>query len=158
MNSLLLQLKDKGIIDYQAKSNDTSIIFNVIREDNRTINSVSKYLEIQNNLKRNQLNSVIEYTFENSNCKSKFILNYFEEKIIDDCGICSYCISNGKKSNESEDLRDQILLILKEKGAQNSREIQYSINKSSDEIIFALQNLLESGKIILTSNNRYTLK
>lgn len=158
VNSLLLQLKDKGIIDYQAKSNDTSIIFNVIREDNRTINSVSKYLEIQNNLKRNQLNSVIEYTFENSNCKSKFILNYFEEKIIDDCGICSYCISKGKKSNESEDLRDQILLILKEKGAQNSREIQYSINKSSDEIIFALQNLLESGKIILTSNNRYTLK
>lgn len=158
VNSLLLQLKDKGIIDYQAKSNDTSIIFNVIREDNRTINSVSKYLEIQNNLKRNQLNSVIEYTFENSNCKSKFILNYFEEKIIDDCGICSYCISKGKKTNESEDLRDQILLILKEKGAQNSREIQYSINKSSDEIIFALQNLLESGKIILTSNNRYTLK
>lgn len=158
VNSLLLQLKDKGIIDYQAKSNDTSIIFNVIREDNRTINSVSKYLEIQNNLKRNQLNSVIEYTFENSNCKSKFILNYFEEKIIDDCGICSYCISKGKKPNESEDLREQILLILKEKGAQNSREIQYSINKSSDEIIFALQNLLESGKIILTSNNRYTLK
>jgi ATP-dependent DNA helicase RecQ len=154
---LLLQLKEKGIIDYHAKSNDTKIIFNVIREDERTINSVSKYLEIQNKLKKEQLNSVIEYVNDVSNCKSKLILNYFDEQSNENCGICSYCISENYKDIGSEDLRNQILTLLKIK-ALNSREIQIHINKSSDAIIFALQNLLENGEIIILPNNRYTLK
>jgi ATP-dependent DNA helicase RecQ len=156
VSALLLQLMEKGIIDYHAKSNDTRIIFNVIREDARTINSISKYLEIQNKLKREQLNSVIEYVNDKSNCKSKLILNYFEEQTIGNCGICSYCISESNKENSTEDLRNQILVLLKIK-ALNSREIQININKSSDAIIFALQSLLESGEIKITSNNRYTL-
>jgi ATP-dependent DNA helicase RecQ len=157
VSSLLLQLKEKGIIDYHAKSNDTKIIFNVIREDERTINSVSKYLEIQNKLKNEQLNSVIEYVNDESNCKSKLILNYFDEQSNEDCRICSYCISENNKDIGSEDLRNQILTLLKIK-ALNSREIQIHINKSSDAIIFALQNLLENGEIIISPNNRYTLK
>jgi ATP-dependent DNA helicase RecQ len=148
---------EKGLIEYHAKSNDTRIIFNAIREDERTINSVSKYLEIQNKLKRAQLNSVIEYVNDTSNCKSKLILNYFDEQTKENCGICSYCISLNKKDNASEDLRNQILTLLKIK-ALNSREIQIHMDKSSDAIIFALQNLLESEEIRITPNNSYTLK
>ncbi len=157
VSSLLLQLKEKGIIDYHAKSNDTKIIFNVIREDERTINSISKNLEIQNKLKKEQLNSVIEYVNDESNCKSKLILNYFDEQSNENCGICSYCISENNKEIGTEDLRNQIVTLLKIK-ALNSREIQIHINKSSDAIIFALQNLLENGEIIISPNNRYTLK
>ncbi len=157
VSQLLLEWMEKGLIEYHAKSNDTRIIFNAIREDERTINSVSKYLEIQNKIKRAQLNSVIEYVNDTSNCKSKLILNYFDEQTKENCGICSYCISLNKKDNASEDLRNQILTLLKIK-ALNSREIQNHINKSSDAIIFALQNLLESGEIRITPNNSYTLK
>lgn len=157
ISQLLLKLMDKGIIEYHAKNNDTRIVFNVIREDERTINSISKYLEIQNNLKREQLNSVIEYVNDTSYCKSKLILNYFNEQIHENCGICSYCISTISKADKTEDLRNEILTLLKVK-ALNSREIQSNINKSSDAIIFAIQNLLESGEIKVTPNNRYTLK
>jgi len=157
VSSLLLQLKEKGIVDYHAKSNDTRIIFNVIREDERTINSVSKYLEIQNKLKREQLNSVIKYVNDDANCKSKLILKYFEEQSNENCGICSYCISENNKDVGIEDLRIEILTLLKIK-ALNSREIQIHIDKSSNAIIFALQSLLESGEIKITPNNRYTLK
>jgi ATP-dependent DNA helicase RecQ len=157
VSELLLKLAEKGLIEYHAKSNDTSILFNVIREDERTINSISKYLEIQNKLKREQLNSVIGYVNDESNCKSKLILNYFEEQSNENCGICSYCISISNKDNLTEDLRNQILTLLKTK-ALNSREIQIHIDKSSDAIIFALQHLLESGEIKITPNNRYTLK
>lgn len=157
VSALLSQLMEKGLIEYHAKSNDTTIIFNAIREDERTINSVSKYLETQNKLKRAQLNSVIEYVNDTSNCKSKLILNYFDEQTNENCGICSYCISENYKEVGSEDLRHQILNLLKIK-ALNSREIQTNTNKSSNAIIFALQSLLESGKIIITPNNRYTLK
>jgi len=157
VNNLLLQLMEKGLIEYHAKSNDTRIIFNVIREDERTINNVSKQLAIQNKLKKDQLNSVISYVNDHLNCKSKLILNYFEEQTSENCGICSNCIAYTNSENKTEDLRNQILTLLEVK-ARNSREIQIHIDKSSDAIIFALQNLLENGKIIITPNNKYTLK
>ena len=43
--AVLHKLKEKDIIDYQSKNNDTSLVFNEIREDERTISRVSKYLE-----------------------------------------------------------------------------------------------------------------
>ena len=156
VSTLLLQLAEKGLIEYHAKSNDTSILFNVIREDERTINSISKNLEIQNKLKRQQLNSVIEYVNDVKNCKSKLILNYFEEESNENCGICSYCISTTNVQNQEEDLRKDILKLLEIK-ALNSREIEIHINKSSNAIIFAIQSLLENGEIKITPNNRYTL-
>jgi ATP-dependent DNA helicase RecQ len=156
VSTLLLQLAEKGLIEYHAKSNDTSILFNVIREDERTINSISKNLEIQNKLKRQQLNSVIEYVNDVKNCKSKLILNYFEEESNENCGICSYCISTTNVQNQEEDLRKDILKLLEIK-ALNSREIEIHINKSSNAIIFAIKSLLENGEIKITPNNRYTL-
>jgi ATP-dependent DNA helicase RecQ len=40
----------------------------------------------------------------------------------------------------------------------NSREIQKLTKNSEDEVIFALQNLLENNKIAVKPNNKYTLK
>jgi ATP-dependent DNA helicase RecQ len=157
VNALLHQLMEKGIIEYHAKSNDTQLIFNVIREDERTINGVSKHLEIQNNLKKEQLKSVLEFVKDTENCKSKFILNYFGEKSEENCGICSYCIGRKEPEIETEDLRELILSLLKV-APLNSREIQIHTKKSTDAIIFALQNLLESNRILIKPNNKYTLK
>ncbi len=157
VNALLHQLMEKGIIEYHAKSNDTQLIFNVIREDERTINGVSKNLEIQNNLKKEQLKSVLEFIKDTENCKSKLILNYFGEKSDVNCGICSYCIGRKDPEIETEDLRELILSLLKV-APLNSREIQIHTKKSTDAIIFALQNLLESDRILIKPNNKYTLK
>ena len=157
VNALLHQLMEKEIVKYHAKSNDTRLIFNVIREDERTINGISKYLEIQNNLKKEQLKSVLEFVKDTENCKSKLILNYFGEKSEENCGICSYCIGQKEPEIDSEDLREIIFSLLKV-APLNSREIQIHTKKSTDAIIFALQNLLESDRILIKPNNKYTLK
>lgn len=157
VSAFLLQLKEKEIIEYRAKSNDTRLFFNVIREDERTINGVSKNLEVQNNLKKEQLNSVLEFVKDTENCKSKLILNYFGEKSEANCGICSYCIGQNKREIEPEDIRENIILLLKE-APLNSREIQILTKKSRDTVIFALQNLIENERILINFNNKYTLK
>src|SRR5690606_41992436 len=65
---------------YRAQNNDASIIFNEIREDDKTINRISKFLKSQNERKTSQLNSVIEYATDHKVCKSVFLLQYFGEK------------------------------------------------------------------------------
>lgn len=154
---LLLKLKDKGVIDYQAKSNDATLIFNEVREDERTINRVSKYLENQNKLKTEQLQSVLQYVNNKDTCKSRLILNYFGETKTENCGICSYCIKQTKPETNTVSLAKNILDLLKTEPL-NSREIQFLTKNSAEDIIFALQQLLDHDVIIVKPNNQYTLK
>lgn len=155
--SILEKLKNLEIIDYHMKNNDATIIFNEVREDERTINRVSKYLEIQNKQKIAQFESVLHYINEKKVCKSKLILDYFGEKAETDCGICSYCISQKKKSSDTSTILKKIIGLLKIQEL-NSREIQKLTKDSEDEVIFALQHLLENNKIAIKTNNKYTLK
>jgi ATP-dependent DNA helicase RecQ len=153
----LEKLKTLDIIEYHKKNNDATIIFNEIREDERTINRVSKYLETQNKQKIAQFESVLNYINEKNLCKSKLILNYFGEKTETDCGICSYCITKRTKQSDTSLISEKIIELLKIQDL-NSREIQKLTKNTEDDIIFALQNLLEYNKIAVKPNNKYTLK
>jgi ATP-dependent DNA helicase RecQ len=155
--TILEKLKNLEIIDYHKKNNDATIIFNEVREDERTINRVSKYLEVQNKQKIAQFESVLHYINEKKVCKSKLILDYFGEKTEADCGICSFCISKKKKSSDTSSISEKIIGLLKIQEL-NSREIQKLTKNNEDEVIFALQYLLENNKIVIKPNNKYTLK
>ena len=155
--SLLQKLKEKDIVDYIAKSNDATITFNEVREDERTINRVSKYLVAQNELKTQQLHSVLQYINEKSVCKNKVLLKYFGETIEDDCGICSFCIAKTKTKKSTSSLSAKIIELLTIQDL-NSRDIQKLTKFPKDDVIFALQQLLENNKVILKPNNLYSLK
>lgn len=154
VEKILLTLKEKQIIEYLSKNNDASITFNEVREDERTINRVSKYLEKQNDLKKQQLLSVQNYIEDKSTCKSRLILTYFDEISTKECGICSYCISKKDTHKDSKNVAFQILDIL-ETVNQTSRELQKKLDLPEERIIFALKELLDFQKIIILPNNTY---
>jgi len=154
---ILQKLKIKEIINYQSKNNDATITFNEIREDEQTINRVSKYLENQNNLKKEQFKAVLDYIKTKNVCKSKLILNYFGEKVSADCGICSYCIAKVTSNSDTVFLSETIIDLLKKEDL-NSREIQIKTKNNPNDVIFALQQLLENNSIMVRPNNKYTLK
>jgi ATP-dependent DNA helicase RecQ len=155
--AILHKLNEKQIIELHAKNNDATITFNEVREDERTISRVSKYLEAQNQLKTEQLKSVLAYIKEEKKCKSKILLGYFGEIVNDDCGVCSYCIQKNKVKKDSTILNDKIIGVLKIQEL-NSRDIQKLTKYSKDDVIFALQNLLENDIIVVNSTNLYSLK
>lgn len=157
VQAVLHKLKEKAIIDYQALHNDASLVFNEVREDERTINRVSKFLEHQNELKKSQLQSVLHYVNDQKNCKSSLILSYFGETDLSDCGSCSNCIKTQKNAADTISLADKILGLLKMQDF-DSRELEKLTKCSASDVIFALQNLLENDLIRIHSNNQYTLK
>ena len=156
VQAVLQKLKEKNIIEYQAKNNDASLLFNEIREDERTINRVAKYLERQNQLKKEQLQSVIHYINEKQICKNRLILDYFGEKTATDCGICSYCIGKKKKVKNTSSIVATILSVLQTEEL-NSREIQERIQTDTETVIAILQQLLEQEQIVIKANNKYTI-
>jgi ATP-dependent DNA helicase RecQ len=154
---VLERLKEKEIIELLSKKNDTSITFNEIREDERTINRVTKSLEQLNTLKVEQLKSVIDYASNTKECKNKTLLAYFGEIIKVDCGICSFCIAKKEPKKDNSTLIPTIIELLQTTDL-SSREIQKNTNAKEDDVIFALQTLMEQNKIIIKTNNLYSLK
>jgi ATP-dependent DNA helicase RecQ len=94
-------------------------------------------------------------------------MRYFGETIKEDCGICSYCISKNKKTRgntgqrevkqNEESTSEKILTVLKIQDF-NSRAIQKLTKLPKDDVIFALQNLLENDTICINATNLYSLK
>ena len=155
--AILHKLNEKQVIELHAKNNDATLTFNEVREDERTISRVVKYLEAQNQLKTEQLKSVLHYIKEEKTCKSKLLLEYFGETIKKDCGVCSYCISKKKNKTETSSLSDKIIGLLKIQ-EMSSRDIQKLTKYPKDDVIFALQNLMENDTIIVKPNNLYSIK
>lgn len=155
--AILHKLNEKQIIELHAKNNDATLTFNEVREDERTISRVVKYLEAQNKLKTEQLQSVLHYIKEEKTCKSKLLLEYFGEVVKEDCGVCSYCISKKKTKTDTVSLAEKIISLLKIQDL-NSRDLQKLTKYPKDDVIFALQNLLENDTVIVKPNNVYSLK
>ncbi|WP_433779083.1 RecQ family ATP-dependent DNA helicase [Flavobacterium anhuiense] len=155
--ALLEKLKEKEIIEYKSKNNDATILFNEVREDDHTINRVSKYLEKQNEVKKEQLLSVLHYIKDTKTCKNRLVLDYFGEEATENCGICSYCITQKGKITEADSIADKILSLLRT-ASLTSREIENQIKMDTKDILSVLQELLENNHITIQANNKYTLK
>ena len=153
--AVLKNLQTLEMIELKLQSNDISILYNEPREDSYTINRVVKLLENQNQIKIEQYKQMLHFVSDNLSCKSVLISNYFGESKPKNCGICSYC--NSKNKSEPKTVLEQIQNLLY-KGVLSSNEIENVLNFSSEEIIFALQNLLENDVIYLNSDNQYQIK
>lgn len=154
--AILEKLHQMEIIIYKAQNNDASIIFNEVREDERTINRIAKFLTSQNELKTSQLNSVIHYATDHKICKSVFLLQYFGEENPPKCGICSVCTS---KETTVFDLKQTAIKVLQLLSAKphSSRELEQELNLSQNQVLEAVQYLLEEEKIGINQKNEYFL-
>jgi len=157
LTNLLERLAYKEIITYRSSGNDSTITFNEVREDEHTINRIAKFLENQNEIKAKQFDAIIDYITTTDRCKSRIILDYFDEKESTDCGICSYCITKNRKPVSPIESANAILGLLKAE-AFNSKELENQLDLTTEETVFALQILLENERITIDTNNKYTLK
>ena len=157
VKGLLEKLQKMEIIEYFSQKNESKITFLEVREDDRTINRISKHLEKQNLVKKNQLKSVVSYVLNTDTCKSKLLLQYFGETISNDCGVCSYCTNKKKRNYNFEDIRNEITQLLTE-NPMDSRTLIKTLLLEESEILKALKQLLEHNKISTNTKNQYILK
>ena len=155
--ALLQKLQQKGVVALRTSGNDSSITFNEVREDEHTVNRVSKFLVQQNDIKVKQFENVVGYVNNTTRCKSRLILDYFDEEHSADCGICSYCIAKNRPPKSPLETANAILGLL-QKNDYESRDIESTLGLTPAETVFALKLLLEHNKIMINTNNQYTLK
>jgi len=152
----LKELHSLGILHYSYADTTSKLTFLVIREDEYTINRISKNIERQNNLKHEKLKSVISFIENNKICRSVQLLAYFNETSTTPCGKCDVCASKNSKPTDIKVVVTQILEALKEQPL-SSKELSTILSFSEKELLNSLKILLEKNKITITSQNKFKL-
>ena len=151
----LLSIEKNNIIKLTLFDSDINITLLEPREDDRTISRVAKYLKQQNNLKKENLNAVINYVENKNTCKESLLLSYFGEETKEKCGVCSFCIAEKIIAREkNSNLEKRIIQELKT-SSLNSKELLQKLECSEKELTNTLRILLDNSRIILLTNQKF---
>ena len=142
-------LERDGILKYNKINTDSNITFLVPREDDKTINSVSKNMQLFLKQKKDKAIQLIEFIKNDTVCRSIQILHYFEEKKSKKCGICDVCLKD-KKSTKG--IESEIMNLLQKGEKLSAIEICEQISFNERDVLIALRFLLSEEKI--SSNNQ----
>ena len=156
--SVLKQLERDEMVNFKYSNTDSEIIFLQPREDDHTINSIAKTVLQQQEQKRSQVHSVLNYIQNNKTCRGLQLMHYFGENQSKPCGICSVCTSKSNiNSDVSESIQQKIIAVLKD-GPKNSRDICAQLTYADRSILDTLKLLLEHGRVEISVANTYKLK
>lgn len=158
VTQLVEKLATQEILSFENKKNDIEITYLQPREDDISINSVSKYIKHHLKHKRKKIENILQFLTEETTCKSKFLLKYFGEDS-KDCGICSACIKKKKISpSVFKEAEVAILSILNQKELDSRTLISKLPIFEKSILIESLRNLLAQNKISIQANNTYCIK
>lgn len=150
----LKKLENIGLLELNTADEDLELTFLVQREDEISINPIAAKLKFRNKIKRQNFQAVIDYSTNDNQCRSKYLLNYFDEPDSKDCGICDICKKRKKVSITSDEIKFEVLNELKLQKL-SSKELTNILPFNKNDLLTALQELLEDGHVTLDTINRY---
>src|SRR5690606_27385399 len=121
--AVLNKLEKDEIIEYHAQHSDLEITFLVPREDERTINIFAKKIKQIQKVKRDNIESMLDYIKDSKLCRSRQILNYFGETTKDNCGKCEVCLQKVPVDNNILEIIEQDILQILRVRKESSRDL-----------------------------------
>ncbi len=156
--NVLKKMERDQVVEMNLQTTDATLTFLVPREDDKTINIISREVEALNRKKLVQVNSVLKYIENSKTCRSIQLVTYFDETTATKCGICSVCkpqIARLTKA-ETRELAKKILALLEGEDL-NSREISEKLTFAEENILPVIRLLMEAEKIQSNPKNQYYL-
>jgi len=156
--SVLKKMERDQVVEMMLQITDATLTFLVPREDDKTINVISREVEALNRKKKSQVNSVLRYIENESTCRSVQLVSYFGETTASKCGICSVCRTQTSKLSKTDvrQMAVQILTLLEE-AELTSREISEKLTFAESDILKVLRLLMDAEKINTNPKNQYYL-
>ncbi len=154
----LQRLKKDGMVEFLFSNTDSEITFLQPREDDKTINRIAKIVEQQHQVKEQQIEAVLDYVSNNTECKNLQLLKYFGEEKSSPCGRCTVCLSkHSKKIYNFKDVQERIILAL-EQQPLSSRKLVSQLPYEENDILEVLKTLIEHDVLEMTTTNTYKIK
>ncbi|MXV16185.1 RecQ family ATP-dependent DNA helicase [Hufsiella ginkgonis] len=156
VKDMLTQLKTMEIIDYLPQSDKPYLQFVRPRFDNKDLYIDRRYIGDRKAIVTRQVEAVIAYA-GSSECRSQFLLSYFNEASPPKCGICDICLEEKRRAtavNLPEQIENEVVQLLSLDHLSLDKLITSISLGSEKERIAVVRNLLDSGRI-KTDGTRY---
>ena len=152
---LLEKLQQLEILKYLPRTNAPKLVFTKNRAEASTLRISEEILEKRKQLKKQKIESIIDYSENISICRTQQLLDYFGEENNYRCGKCDVCVERNKldiSDLEFEKIKKSLENILSEKEMISSEIVNRITDVREEKIIKVLQWLIDNGQIKLIEN------
>jgi len=147
--SVLSDLHQYKIVDYQPAGDYLKIHF-LANRDISIFKYHQKNIEKRLKIKKEQIQQVLAYAYNQDKCRSVFLAEYFEEENPENCGICDICQNKNLSLTDAEIL--QKISELLDKKCRTKTELQKEFSRDINPY---LESLMEQNKIIFSKDFKY---
>jgi ATP-dependent DNA helicase RecQ len=146
---LLTQLNDLKIIAYWPASNRPKLTFLTPRYDANKIPIDTSFLDERRKLIFSKMKSMVDFVTQDHQCRQWLMLDYFDEKNYETCGVCDVCLAKKKKENLAalKDYQKQILYLLNRK-PMTVDELEKEVKPDDRELMLeVVREMVDENKI-----------
>lgn len=154
---MLKKLEGLELVSYLPQTDKPQITFTKSRVDSRNLFIDHLYLRDRQEIMHQQITSVIAYA-NSSDCRSKQLLEYFDDHSGDKCGVCDVCLEEKRREKDfyvEDNIINEILNLLSERPLPLDELIASIAAGNEKERVELLRTLLDAGKVKTDGVNYY---
>ena len=152
----LRQLTQLRILHYVPRKNVPRITYIRRRVEGDRVNIPPEVYEERRQQYETRLQAMLGYVADNDVCRSRYLLAYFGETGVSDCGHCDVCLSRHPSPRRPEAAEAAVLELLRREGEVRRGELDVP-GYAPAETAEALYRLVRQGKVFVTSSGYYRL-
>ena len=151
----LLELTRMHILHYIPRKRTPYVIYTTSREEIKYILLPKPIYEDLKHRMEQRIEAVIDYAFNDNQCREVRLLRYFGEQAEDSCGHCDVCIDNRKRANtQPSDVQSGILYMAQVK-PRRLEEFLQTLAFTKGEILSMVSFLVDEGHLIHKEDDTY---
>jgi ATP-dependent DNA helicase RecQ len=148
--ALLKRMQEMEILQYFPQSGLPKITFLENRVDARHLYISPENYKLLKQRAEEKINAVVRYTTDKQECRSRILLEYFNETNASDCGQCDVCIDrNGLFQQQENTIEAQIIQLCSSRSFQLDELVSALYHFDSRLVVERINQMVEEGKINL---------
>ncbi|MBS1646290.1 MAG: RecQ family ATP-dependent DNA helicase [Bacteroidetes bacterium] len=156
----LKHLSKLELIDYIEQSGTPKITFTQARISNAFFFISKEHYETLKQQQQQRIKAVIDFVGNENICRSRQILQYFNEHTFEDCNTCDVCIKKKKNSarHTPAQISMQIQTLLKQKNYEITELIKLLYPLKEEDVLACINQLIDDHVLSINKEKILSIK
>jgi len=156
VTSTLEKLNKLQLVDYIAQTGMPRMVLMQSRMDTKFLTiSKENYTKLKKQAQQ-RIESVIDFVKDSNTCRSRKVLQYFDETTFEDCGTCDVCLKKNKQSKSTtlSQIKEQLHLLLEHKNYPLDELISLMYHYSKEDVVACINRLADDKEIAINKKQQ----